>query len=1371
MAQVRLTHTATDGRPLFAVASLEALGSVGAAERARLAELGIRSVSDLVAYRALQDARLLAAVADGHVAHAVDSAARLEDDTASTPPHQLRDLPITALSALDGPEAGVWSSSLGVRTIGELADYPPAREAETFLRSEAFDEPPSAPAELIPRSIGSVGSRVRFTSFVQDGFVDTPVNTRLVVDADQMSSLNPKLLALFQIDPRPRFLLGYDAEIVQEWVNMGTHLGEPVKSLGLAPGEMRHIAIVDWTRRVAAQRRETTDVSEQLQHEAVHQRALDEVTRATAAEHQHGGSSIEAGTLAVAAGGVVSAGIAGAAAVGLPAAGVGAAIGAVTGAPAAGVGALPGAGIGAVIGLVAGGAVGGIGAAAMAAGNLQFGHIESDTSGHREVMSNLAQRVNDITSQKSSSVRSLWSTVVVSQEEAEQENVQTMAIGNYNHAHALTIQYYEVLQHYRAQARIGRHQPLLFLPFKPVPFDPELVDAYWPVLRWGFEPDLRSRYDDVIARYDPTHPLMLTGDQGAEGLRLTRIKAAVQSVHSGFVRKVTLKTDTHTHSLDKAPNLTWWLAMDSDSEGPEIADVRSLTLEVQRPGPFGGQMSPVELTVELLVEVTDDSGRTFALPSRSLKGTTPLATGGEARIPLDLPEMVEAASNAPDVVQVLQQVDSITERINQRRYHFTRLLLMGIEAEQLADLVASLRLAPTGSTPNFPVAGRGPIASVDLPLSWLDDLPFSIFTSRGGLQLRDLVDTTPFAITGNTLVLRLRSALDEVDDKSGFVDALQQYLADLGGALDTQRKNMAGEDVYLPTSGVFAEALLGVSNAAEKLDATRHIHWHELPIPHQPTAIQPVSLGSRHADISGLDPTDVDSVLDVQVPTALPAPVTTAATLAALNNPNLFRDMSKTDQLVTVLGNLSQLAGNMATHAGTLAGESQKQAMASATELAGQVASLTTDLLNKGQQTATPGTQTAKGAAANLVETLSKQTAGRPSLSGTERMAMEALGVVTRATGPESSLVEAVAGGTSGYLEVPTVTDSLPEFLRGAPDAVQAAGEALNAHPGDKGLGGALLAGLVEQTVRPLLEEAINDPSAVDDALRALLHTQGTFALAGIDLPPSVQGQLYDLAGQGLRNAIDHANGTLGSGDTSALRRIEELLAVGTSADAFKVDMAAVLSQLNAKIDITDVTVEPPFAGTAPVLVRVKTRTTVGGSSVNEPGTLRLLSGSGSPELTTAPLAGDGTGQASISLRAGYPSLEVTVVAESSLSKLLLDNKRLDIPGELAASFTDYQQGWGDMVAELDLPAAVPPGATATLGLLITQGGHPISTTATLALNGEGSTGQPQVTTDQSGRAVVSYTAPSSGQGVAYLRAMVLVGEQHVHAMAPIQFG
>ena len=87
MAQVRLTHTATDGRPLFAVASLEALGSVGAAERARLAELGIRSVSDLVAYRALQDARLLAAVADGHVAHAVDSAARLEDDTASTPPH------------------------------------------------------------------------------------------------------------------------------------------------------------------------------------------------------------------------------------------------------------------------------------------------------------------------------------------------------------------------------------------------------------------------------------------------------------------------------------------------------------------------------------------------------------------------------------------------------------------------------------------------------------------------------------------------------------------------------------------------------------------------------------------------------------------------------------------------------------------------------------------------------------------------------------------------------------------------------------------------------------------------------------------------------------------------------------------------------------------------------------------------------------------------------------------------------------------------------------------------------------------------------------------------------------------------------------
>lgn len=1376
MAHVRLTHTATDGRPLFAVASLQALSSLDVDQRAALAELGIRSVSDLVAYRPLHDARLLAAVADGQVAHTVDTDARLENVVAGTPAHQLRDLPVTALSELPTSQAGIWSSRLGVRTVGALADFPPAREAETFLRSEAFDEPPSAPAELIPRATGSVGSRVRYTSFIQDGFVDVPADARLVVDVDQAPHLNAKLLPLFQIDPRPRIVLGYSAEIVQEWVNMGTHLGEPVKSLGLAPGELRHIAIVDWTRRVAAQRRESTETAEQLQHDAVHQRALDEVTRATAAEHQHGGSSIEAGTLAAAAGGVVSAGIAGAAAVGLPAAAVGAGIGAVAGTPAGGVGALPGAGIGAVIGLVAGGAVGGIGAAAMAAGNLQFGHVESDTSGSREVMSSLAQRVNDITSQKSSSVRSLWSTVVVSQEEAERENVQTIAIGNYNHAHALTIQYYEVLQHYRAQAKVGRHQPLLFLPFKPVRFDPELVDAYWPVLRWGFEPELRPQYDDVIARYDPTHPLMLSSDDPAAGLSLLRARAHLDS--ELLVRRVAVKTAAGDRTMEKSSATgNWVLDLGADTTGTPVDDVTAVVVELMRPFASVGGMgvSEVDVQVDLKLEVVTDDGQAFALPLQRLAQSS-FSSGvfHEVEIPLSVPDMVEAARNDPQVQHTLGLVESITERINQRRYHFTRLLLMGIEAEQLADLVGSLRVAPAPS--RVPPALTGPIATVNPSLFTAGVLPtVPILTSGGGLPLRDLVDPTPFAITGNTLVLRLRSALPQIDDSAGLVKTLQKYLSELSIALKEQRQRVAGEDVYLPTSGVFAEAILGVSNAAEKLDATRHIHWHELPIPHQPTAIQPLALGSRHADITGLDPTVPDSVLDIQQPTVLPDPVTAAATLAALNNPNLFRDMSKTDQLVTVLGNLSQLAGTMANQAGTLAGESQKQAMTSAAQLAGQVASLTSDLLKEGMAGQSPSTETAKGAAANMVDKLSKQTPARAGLTGVERMLTRALGIDAPPDGAASPpLAGAAETFKTGFLEIldkPGTLSTLPETFSGIPEAVKAAAGALADNPGDPGFGQATLTGLVTETVRPRLEQAVNDPSAVDDALRGLMRTLETGQQFGVELPPSVEKQLFDLAGQGVRNAISHANDALGTGDTSSLRRISDLLIVGSSDDRFNVDWEAVTSQLNAKIEITDVTADPPLAGTGPVLVRVSTRTTVGGTTRSEPGTLRLLSATATPDHAQAPLAADGTGHATVTLAAGHHNLDITVVVESSLSTLLRDSTRVVVPGELATTFTGYVPDWGDGSDVMPLPVALPNGGTARLTLLITQGGHPVRATATLAVNGEGSTGRQQVTTDASGRAVVTYSAPATGQGTSYLRAMVLLGDQLEHAMAPIQYG
>ena len=53
-------------------------------------------------------------------------------------------------------------------------------------------------------------------------------------------------------------------------------------------------------------------------------------------------------------------------------------------------------------------------------------------------------------------VRSLTSTVVVQASQAEQSQVQTRRVANHNHCHALTIQYYEVLRHFRINTEFVR---------------------------------------------------------------------------------------------------------------------------------------------------------------------------------------------------------------------------------------------------------------------------------------------------------------------------------------------------------------------------------------------------------------------------------------------------------------------------------------------------------------------------------------------------------------------------------------------------------------------------------------------------------------------------------------------------------------------------------------------------------------------------------------------------------------------------------------------------------------------------------------------------------------------------------------------------
>src|SRR5205085_6789515 len=101
--------------------------------------------------------------------------------------------------------------------------------------------------------------------------------------------------------------LGYVLGHTQTWANAGTHLGEIVHSLPLAPGQSKNVALVDWKRNLLASRGEDTVAREDLNALQIHTRALDEVTRAVAEEHQAGRTTTASAT-GVTAGGAVAAG-------------------------------------------------------------------------------------------------------------------------------------------------------------------------------------------------------------------------------------------------------------------------------------------------------------------------------------------------------------------------------------------------------------------------------------------------------------------------------------------------------------------------------------------------------------------------------------------------------------------------------------------------------------------------------------------------------------------------------------------------------------------------------------------------------------------------------------------------------------------------------------------------------------------------------------------------------------------------------------------------------------------------------------------------------------------------------------------------------
>ena len=877
-----------------------ALLGVDSSAAAALADVGIRTVFDLGTSALFAQASMAATLTGsrvGAVPHDLfqQDLAQPADDDYST-------LPIASLRALSNEAATALSAALDVTTIQELAFWPPRVAAHQMVGAAAgttSTDVEDAAAERLRPEFGEYPTeRVYFNRLVMLGMADSPAATPLS-DPLSLDAIvdNPVVFG------KPA--IGGLATYAQSWYAEGITLGHMLHSLALAPGEATRLAVVDWSRRSRAASTEAIDENEQLNNSMDHSRAVSEVQNAVAKEMQSGGSMTSgwahsessADNLSLSLGGGVAGiyeGVAG------------------------------------VFGF------GGGGSTASQSADTSFGASSTSWSvGSRSVMAEMSQRVNDRTEQHASAVRNRRASAVREVSQSEHEEISTRIVANYNHMHALTIQYYEVVQVYRVLTTLHSFERVLFVPFALLDFTKNNADA------------VVMRFQSALARaaLSPrVRSLILDPEGSIEARSATRVDMPINVAVTAVVSGVTAMARARDAAADATSGVAGGTGGTGDTGGtrgdiltgpPPLALRRTLV----RPGPIveilPGDASLVSLSFEGVaverVRIEQDgvpaSDSTFAVPATTdqLDLATPIPlrrvtsvhigtdgsaaagtmfvraeSGGRQRsfgVPIEVTQNTRLQRAAYFAGDSADRRKELLEHLQANRAYYTQAVLGNLDSTSLVMLLSGV--------------------------SWQ------------GEPLVHQIEPNPIAVAGNYLVL---GAPAEDDAPSGLNPS--ETWAALLRDREITRDRKDQRIVPIPTGGVFAEAVLGRSNSAEKLDITRFWNWQDSPIPIQPPEISPVSAASR-AQPETLTPGQLGAPLvSMMSPSAVPDPAGLSAVLGAIASGNMFRDMSGLAGTQAMAGAASAGTLTAATEAGRIASDNFKAATQQATEMAKTAADL-----------------------------------------------------------------------------------------------------------------------------------------------------------------------------------------------------------------------------------------------------------------------------------------------------------------------------------------------------------------------------------------------------------------------------------------------
>jgi hypothetical protein len=754
---------------------------------------------------------------------------------------------------LDGRWASSPAEALASRVLEQraLAGEPLRLEA-TVLADLAREPHDITPLRLVTAEQTSVVRQ--FRSAV--GLLARPLPGRFTLDPDQQVDWD-EIPYAYQATTIAH---GHLLTMKQVWRADGYSLGDLLYSLPLAPGQQKLVSVLDWNRSEVSARRADRTETEDLSADLSHDRDISDVIRSTLTETMHGSSNADVSSV--------------------------------------------GGGIGGFIGPLVFGAAGGVSSASSTA---------NQTSA-RAVTGTALNQVRDRTLQSASAVRSQRSTVVQTAQQGESVRAQTEVVANYNHCHALTVEYYEVLRHLQVSQELAAVRECLFVPFAVSSFTSEKA------LRWR-EPlnrALRRRslgvaFDSLervranwagadlpTARYADELLIDLEGE-------LTVRAALPRPADSDSGEYVQANWDAYASLLWDDPASIWdrYLGVALPAARDAIWDSRIAPGVAQR---------LLETMTMALIE--DGAAARTVNIDPAMVGVfgqdQPLLVGLHAGIPLpavqrsqiDRVRLSLAISNLPPGARIV--VDSGSLRY--RTAHLSHQLFLNRRILNDLSLGDNVEIpVPLDSTEkrNPRDVDRRQAARLLDHLNehvehyhraiWLTMDPNRryllldgfIAPDAGGRSVASAVENRVIGVVGNSLVMPVAPGL-KLDSTYEFADATPADLRHLYAADPAPPMRIS-----LPTSGVFAEAALGKCNSCEVIDDTKFWRWEEAPIPDQPSPIAPLSTDSRRTAPPNLAADQFPApIVGLQQVPAAADPTGLAAAMTALGSSTIFKDLT-----------------------------------------------------------------------------------------------------------------------------------------------------------------------------------------------------------------------------------------------------------------------------------------------------------------------------------------------------------------------------------------------------------------------------------------------------------------------------------------------